>query len=80
MQLLALYKDPHGSLWVVTARDVCHHLMDGETEDSDRMGLFLLHKADSARPWGPISSLCRVPEGAPFHVCTAVCLVNKEPL
>lgn len=74
MHLLAVYKDPHGSLWVVTARGVCNfYLMGGETEDSYRMGLSLLHKADSARPWGPISSSCTIPAGVPFCVCTAVC-------
>lgn len=74
MQLLVFYKDPHGSLWVVTARGVGHlYLMDGKTEDSDRTGLSLLHKADSARPWGPVSSLCSVPAGAAFRVCTEVC-------
>lgn len=48
-------------------------LMDGETEDSDRTGLSLFHKADSARPWGPVSSSCSVPAGAPFGVPTVVC-------
>lgn len=69
MQLLAVYKDSHGSSWGVTAHGVCHrYLMDGETEDSNRTGLSLLHKADSARQWGPVSSSCSVPAGAPFGV------------
>lgn len=56
MQLLAVYKDPHGSLWVVTARGICNfYLMGGETEDSDRMGLYstkqtLLGHGDQSAP------------------------------